>query len=70
VPWSPAGGLVAVSRGTGLVQVCDVQREQELAALNTTSHDEQVRGAAWSRDGLLLATGGDDGTVQLWGVPA
>jgi WD40 repeat protein len=70
VPWSVDGQLLAVLRGRGLVQVYSAQTGQELAALSTAPAEEQVRGAAWSRDGLLLATGGDDGAVRLWGVPA
>ncbi len=43
---------------------------KELAALTATTDNKQLRGVAWSPDGLHLVTGGDDGTVRLWGVPA
>jgi WD40 repeat protein len=30
--------------------------------------DGAVRSVAWAPDGLYVATGGDDGTLRLWGA--
>ena len=34
--------------------------------LTYTGHTDQVRAVAWSPDGKLIASGSDDGTVQVW----
>ncbi|MCR4392723.1 MAG: WD40 domain-containing protein [Candidatus Acetothermia bacterium] len=48
--------MVLWDPGTGL----------ELRAL--TGHTELVTTVAWSPDGMLLATGSEDGMVMLWDV--
>jgi WD40 repeat protein len=66
VMWSPDGSLLAATRESGMVQVWNSETSKELAALQ--GHTQAVWSAAWSRDGLLIATGSDDETVRLWGV--
>ena len=65
VMWSPDGYMLAATRESGLVQVWDSETSEELAVLQ--GHTEAVWSAAWSSDGLLIATGSDDETVRLWG---
>lgn len=35
-----------------------------------SGHRGRVTGIAVSADGQLLASGGEDGTIRLWGIPA
>jgi WD40 repeat protein len=66
VGWSNRGWLLAASRN-GVVQVWD--GGQQLTAVR---HGEQIRAAAISADGTLLATAGagENGLVRLWRVPS
>lgn len=49
-----AGNDVTIARCSG----------QEIATLG--SHDDRVNAVAWSRDGRLIATAAQDGTIKVW----
>jgi WD40 repeat protein len=66
VTWTPDGGVLAVSRAVGSVQLWDTSAGSRLATF--TAHEAATWTAAWSPDGLRLATGSDDTTVAVWGV--
>ncbi len=67
VTWSPDARLLAASRAGRLVQLWDVRTGRE--AITLDGHTDEVGSTAWSPDGLRLASGSDDGTVRVWGVP-
>jgi WD40 repeat protein len=60
--WSPDGTRLAV------VKEIDVQLYDEDRQLITTlvGHGSLVTGVAWSADGTMLASGGQDGSLRLW----
>ena len=62
VAFSPDGQRLAVASGIGL-WLYDVATSRELALLPT---ERQAHSAAFSRDGTMLASGLDDGTITLW----
>jgi WD40 repeat protein len=67
VTWSPDASMLAASREGHLVQLWDVRTGRE--AITLDGHTDEVWSTAWSPDGLRLASGSDDGTVRVWGVP-
>ena len=64
ITYSPDGAQIAVSTYTG-IWIYDAHTGKELNLL-TGQHGEPYVSAAYSSDGKTIATGGVDGTVQLW----
>ena len=65
-PWRSAPTAATWSRGksNGAVQVWDAGTGQEVGTLGT--HDREIRGVVFSRDGEHLASASGDGKVKLW----
>ena len=66
VDWSP-DGTVFVTEGpedSGVVDIRDAQTGESV--LSFPGHDIDVNDVAFSEDGSMLATTGDDGALRLW----
>ena len=62
--WSPSGEQIAVLGVSGTLRVYRAaDGEVEFEAQR---HDGVTRNLAWSSDGRLVGTGGNDGVVNLW----
>jgi WD40 repeat protein/class 3 adenylate cyclase len=64
--WSPDGERF-VTEGpeeTGLVDIRDAETGESLLSFH--GHDVDVNGVAFSADGSMLATTGDDGALKVW----
>jgi WD40 repeat protein len=64
--WSP-DGTVFVTEGpeeSGLVDIRDTATGESV--LSFRGHDDDVNDVAFSEDGSMLATSGDDGTLRVW----
>ena len=60
--WSPDGRYLAIIQGD--VTIWDVNAQQPL--LTYRGHQGKARTVAWAPDGSWLASGGTDGTAQVW----
>jgi WD40 repeat protein/DNA-binding SARP family transcriptional activator len=64
--WSPDGSMF-VTEGpeqTGVVDIRDAETGESMRSF--PGHDPDVNDVAFSPDGSMLATTGDDGTVKIW----
>jgi WD40 repeat protein len=61
--WSPDNYYIASCDGSS-IQVWDAFTQFSLVTYS--GHIQIVRGLAWSPDGNSIASGGDNGTVQIW----
>ena len=64
--WSP-GGNVFVTEGpedSGIVDIRDATTGRSLRSFQ--GHDIDINDVAFSQDGSMLATSGDDGAVRVW----
>jgi WD40 repeat protein/serine/threonine protein kinase len=64
--WSPDGTRFVTEgpKGTGVVDIRNAETGESM--LSFTGHDGDVNGVAFSGDGSMLATTGDDGTAKVW----
>jgi serine/threonine protein kinase/WD40 repeat protein len=63
---SPDGTkLAGLELGGSTVRICDAASGQLITALLSTG---RLSFLAWSQDGALLATGGEDGRIEVWDV--
>ena len=63
--WSPRGVFVTEGEeDTGVIDIRDATTGESV--LSFPGHDVDVNGVAFSADGSMLATTGDDGALKLW----
>lgn len=69
--WSPDGkNIASASSGIELRRSSEVAEWRTLEKLTFSSHGKRIQTLRFSPDGRVLATGGDDGTIDLWDVSA
>ena len=64
VAFSPVGRYLVTGSKDGAVRVWDARNGQEVGTLGT--HDREVRGVVFSRDGSHLASASGGGKVKVW----
>ncbi len=66
VDWHPDGSVFVTEgpEGSGLVDLRDAETGEPVSTF--TGHDADINDVAFSDDGSLLATSGDDGLVRVW----
>ncbi len=66
VDWSPDGRALVTTgpEGSGTVEIRDARTGG--AVLSFRAHEPDINDVAFSADGSLLATTGDDGALRLW----
>ena len=63
--WSPKGVFVTEGpEDSGMIDIRDEERGESVLAFD--GHDGDINDVAFSPDGSLLATTGDDGTLKVW----
>jgi WD40 repeat protein len=72
VAWSAASDLVAVGAGDNAIYVFGRASagadELTLLGAQKQAHESDVNAVAWSGDGALLASAGDDAVINVWRV--
>jgi WD40 repeat protein len=63
IEWSPDGEQLAMADWNGLVYILN---ESGTLQHTLSGHSRRASTVAWSPDGAILATGGDDQFVNLW----
>ena len=66
VDWSPDGTRFVTEgpKETGVVDIRNAKTGESM--LSFTGHDADISGVAFSADGTMLATTGNDGTAKVW----
>ena len=65
VDWSTNGVFVTEgTEGSGVIDIRDAETGDRVKSFH--GHDGDVTDVAFSRDGSMLATTGDDGTLRVW----
>lgn len=64
--WSPDGTMFATEgpEESGIVDIRDAVTGESIRSFR--GHDDDVNDVAFSEDGSMLATSGDDGTLRVW----
>jgi WD40 repeat protein len=68
ITFSPDDILLAASHHGGTLRSCDVGSGQIASTLECDNED-RIHDVAFSPDGPLLASGGYDDRIDLWGTP-
>jgi WD40 repeat protein len=65
--FSPDASMVALGQADGQIFLVDLSTFQVVATLG--GHRGAVERLAFSPSGRYLASGGQDGTIRVWGIP-